>query len=305
MKKFILAALAATTFGVSAQAQDSLQIYGKVRVFGENVKVEGSSADNMLTSDKSRIGIRGTESLGNGLTASFVLETGVDWDAPNGTKLGDRAALVGLSNSFGGVMIGREKHSVSWTVDKFNPFGDSVFGSARNIHAIQGSRVENAVFLHASPVKGVKLNVQHVLDEVGGKSATAGGVDFTYGALAATVSKFDDKVNNESTVVGVRYDLAPQGTTVFAMLSDDKVAGVDSKGKSIGVSQKLSPVLTAQAMYGEKENAAGKVDMKATNLGLTYALSKRTGVHARYIKEDSATAGLDATKFAVGLEHNF
>ena len=305
MKKFILAALAATTFGVSAQAQDSLQIYGKVRVFGENVKVEGSSADNMLTSDKSRIGIRGTESLGNGLTASFVLETGVDWDAPNGTKLGDRAALVGLSNSFGGVMVGREKHSVSWTVDKFNPFGDSVFGSARNIHAIQGSRVENAVFLHASPVKGVKLNVQHVLDEVGGKSATAGGVDFTYGTLAVTVSKFDNKVDNVSTVVGARYDFVPQGTSVFAMYSDDKVTGVDSKGMSVGFMQKLSPVLTAQALYGEKENAAGETVVKATNLGLTYAFSKRTGVHARYIKEDSAMPGLDATKIAVGLEHNF
>ncbi len=305
MKKLIIAALVASTFGVSAYAQDSLQIYGKVRVFGENVKMEGTSADNKLTNDKSRIGIRGSENLGNGLTANFVLETGVEWDSPNGTKLGDRSALVGLSNAFGAVSVGREKHSVSWTVDKYNPFGDSVFGSARSIHAIQGSRVENAVFLSASPVKGVKLNVQHVLDEVGGKSATAGGVDFTYGALAATVSKFDDKVNNESTVVGVRYELAPQGTTVFAMRSDDKVAGVESKGMSFGVVQKLTPVLFAQAMYGEKENAAGKVDMKATNLGLTYVLSKRTGVHARYIKEDSATAGLDATKIAVGLEHNF
>ena len=305
MKKFILAALVASAFGVNAQAQDSLQIYGKVRVFGENVKVDGSPADNMLTNDKSRIGIRGSESLGKGLTASFVLETGVNWDSPEGTKLGDRAALVGLSNNFGGVMVGREKHSVSWTVDKFNPFGDSVFGSARNIHAIQGSRVENAVFLNATPVKGVKLNVQHVLDEVGGKSATAGGVDFTYRDLAVTVSKFNDKVNNESTVVGARYDFAPMGTSVFAMYSDDKVAGVETKGKSVGFMQRLTPVLTAQALYGEKENVAGETVVKATNLGLTYAFSKRTGVHARYIKEDSATPGLDATKLAVGLEHNF
>ena len=305
MKKFILAALVASAFGVNAQAQDSLQIYGKVRVFGENVKVDGSPADNMLTNDKSRIGIRGSESLGKGLTASFVLETGVNWDSPEGTKLGDRAALVGLSNNFGGVMVGREKHSVSWTVDKFNPFGDSVFGSARNIHAIQGSRVENAVFLNATPVKGVKLNVQHVLDEVGGKSATAGGVDFTYRDLAVTVSKFNDKVNNESTVVGARYDFAPMGTSVFAMYSDDKVAGVETKGKSVGFMQRLTPVLTAQALYGEKENVAGETVVKATNLGLTYAFSKRTGVHARYIKEDSVTPGLDATKLAVGLEHNF
>lgn len=305
MKKFILAALVASAFGVNAYAQDSLQIYGKVRVFGENTKVEGSKADNMLTNDKSRIGIKGTEVLGNGLTASFVLETGVDWDSPNGTKLGDRAALVGLSNAFGGVQVGREKHSVSWTVDKFNPFGDSVFGSARSIHAIQGSRVENAVFVNASPVKGVKLNVQHVLDEVGGKSATAGGVDFTYRDLAVTVSKFDDKVNNVSTVVGARYDLVAQGTSLFAMYSDDKVAGVDTKGVSFGVVQRLTPVLTAQVLYGEKDNAAGDTVVKATNLGLTYAFSKRTGVHARYIKEDSATPGLDATKLAVGLEHNF
>ena len=305
MKKLIIAALVASTFGVSAYAQDSLQIYGKVRVFGENVKVESTPADNKLSNDKSRIGIRGSESLGNGLTASFTLETGVNWDSPDATKLGDRTALVGLSNAFGGLAFGREKHSVSWTVDKYNPFGDSVFGSARSIHAIQGSRVENAVFLSALPMKGVKLNVQHVMDENGGKSATAGGVDFTYGALSATVSKFDDKVKSDSTVYGVRYDFVPQGTSVFAMRSDDKVNGVETKGTSVGFSQKLSPVLTAQALYGEKENAAGKIAVKATNLGLTYALSKRTGVHARYIKEDSATVGMDVTKIAVGLEHNF
>jgi len=64
----------------------------------------------------SRIGFKGTEDLGNGLKAVFVLEQG--FDIGNGTaspavgtdkdSTFSRQALVGLSGSFGTVSLGRQ-----------------------------------------------------------------------------------------------------------------------------------------------------------------------------------------------------
>ena len=60
----------------------------------------------------SRFGMRGTEDLGGGLKANFVLEAGVNIDdgssGNGGGNLFSRAAWVGLSGGFGEVRLGRQ-----------------------------------------------------------------------------------------------------------------------------------------------------------------------------------------------------
>jgi predicted porin len=82
---------------------------------------------------------------------------------------------------------------------------------------------------------------------------------------------------------------------VFGLDSEDKVSGVSTTGKSVGVNQAMGAV-TLLAGYGENDT------VKAYNVGASYALSKNTQVHARYVKEDSA---INVQKFGAGLEVNF
>jgi predicted porin len=119
MKKSLLALAALGTFAGAAQAQSSVTLYGIVDagfVFNNN------SAGNQLYSlnsgnlQGSRWGLRGTEDLGGGLKAVFVLENG--FNVMNG-RLGQggdefgRQAFVGLSTSqFGTVTLGRQYDSV-------------------------------------------------------------------------------------------------------------------------------------------------------------------------------------------------
>jgi predicted porin len=119
MKKSLLALAALGTFAGAAQAQSSVTLYGIVDagfVFNNN------SAGNQLYSlnsgnlQGSRWGLRGTEDLGGGLKAVFVLENG--FNGMNG-RLGQggdefgRQAFVGLSTSqFGTVTLGRQYDSV-------------------------------------------------------------------------------------------------------------------------------------------------------------------------------------------------
>lgn len=294
MKKIALATiLAAASLAASAQ----VTVYGKLRAYEESVTVGSASAVTALTNDTSRLGFKGTEALGGGLSANFTIETGVGADAPSATTLGDRTTVVGLSNSLGSVSVGRDKHTIARTLDNYDAMGNVYGSSAATIHAAQGSRLSNALFLSATPVTGLTVNYVNSNSETAGvTNAQAASIEYTRGPISATIANFDNGTTSTSTIYGARVNLAKTGTTVFATYSDDKVAGVTSSGKSIGVNQPLTGSLTALASYGTNDTT------KAFDLGATYSLSKRTMVHARYIKEDAAAT---TTKYALGLEHNF
>ncbi|MDB5960624.1 MAG: hypothetical protein JWP59_1918, partial [Massilia sp.] len=88
-----------------ASAQSNVTIYGIVDtglVHTTNVNAAGSGLTKMPTltgSFPSRLGFRGTEDLGNGLQAFFVLENGLSVDTGNtgqANRLFGRQAQVGL-----------------------------------------------------------------------------------------------------------------------------------------------------------------------------------------------------------------
>ncbi|WP_233803526.1 porin [Paraburkholderia sp. HP33-1] len=125
MKKSLLALAALGAFAGVAHAQSSVTLYGIVDVgINMNTNSGGSHLYNMSSGvlQGSRFGLRGTEDLGGGLKALFVLENG--FDLTNG-KLGQgglmfgRQAYVGLQSDFGTVTLGRQYDSV---VDYVGPF---------------------------------------------------------------------------------------------------------------------------------------------------------------------------------------
>ncbi|MFL9931233.1 porin [Paraburkholderia sp. RL18-103-BIB-C] len=125
MKKSLLALAALGAFAGAAHAQSSVTLYGIIDVgINMNTNAGGSHKYDMSSGvlQGSRFGLRGTEDLGGGLKALFVLENG--FDVTNG-KLGQgglmfgRQAYVGLSSQFGTVTLGRQYDSV---VDYVGPF---------------------------------------------------------------------------------------------------------------------------------------------------------------------------------------
>jgi predicted porin len=293
MKKYalVMALALATTL-----AQADATVYGKARVYQENTKTGTAEGVTALTNDSSRFGIKATEALANGITAGVVLETGYGGDAPAATTLGDRTAVVGLSHKLGSVALGRDKHTIARTLDNYDAMGNAFGSSTAVIHAAQGSRLQNAVFLTAKPVAGLSAMYAIANSEVAGGTteSQASSVEYTVGAVSATAARYTTGTNSYSGIVGARLSLA-SGTKVFGMYSEDKVSGVSTTGKSVGVNQALGAV-TLLAGYGENDT------VKAYNVGASYALSKNTLVHARYVKEDSAT---NVQKFGAGLEVNF
>src|SRR5712691_5423290 len=75
----------------AALAQSQVQIYGTLNADIESVKANGAAGTNFssrsrVTSNSSNIGFRGAEDLGQGLSAFFQVESGVNID--NGTSSG-------------------------------------------------------------------------------------------------------------------------------------------------------------------------------------------------------------------------
>ena len=127
MKKSLIAIAALAAAGAAA-AQSSVTMYGQVNTGYEHSKTD-TTIDGVKTTTKttgfqndrvntSRLGFKGEEALGNGLSATFALE--MVFDAANGefktTKDKDghkiatfnRKATVGLKGAFGEVRIGKD-----------------------------------------------------------------------------------------------------------------------------------------------------------------------------------------------------
>ena len=295
MKKIAISAL---LVGLMGMAQADVGVYGKIREYQESYTLGTASALTRLTNDSSRFGIKASQDVGSGMTVSGVIETGVAMDAPSATTLGDRTAIVSLTNSFGTLSTGRDKHAVTRALDNFDVLENTYGTIVGSIHSAQGSRVQNAVFLTTAPMAGFTGTYQIANSETAGTTnVQAGSINYSVGALSATVAKYDDSVSSASTTAGVKYTIASTGTTLFGLYSDDKVSNVSTTGKSIGVRQTVSPQLALLANYGENSNGTtGKA------VGAAYAMNKALTFHARYSFIDAAS---DVTQYGVGVEYNF
>ncbi|MDQ6916466.1 MAG: porin [Pseudomonadota bacterium] len=107
-----MAGALASPLAVQAQTAN-VTLYGRVNIDLEFVKGEQADGSNptvnRVSSNSSRFGLRGTESLGGGLNAIFQIEQNVSADTGNAasSSLGSRETFAGLQGSWGKVTMGK------------------------------------------------------------------------------------------------------------------------------------------------------------------------------------------------------
>lgn len=109
MKKSLLTIAILSAVSGAAFAQTNVTVYGTFRQAAELIKPSGAPlAENSfrVTDNDSAFGLRGTEDLGNGMSAWFQVESSIAPDlGPGG--LGSRNTAVGLRGGFGEFMLGK------------------------------------------------------------------------------------------------------------------------------------------------------------------------------------------------------
>jgi predicted porin len=303
MKKTAIAAVLAVM--TSAAAAQNVEVYGKMRQYVETDRVGTAQSLTKVSDDTSRLGFRGKEDLGGGLSAFFTVETAVASDAPNSgtTSIGDRTSVFGLETKHWSLGLGRDNHRVTRTILGWDPMKNEFGTMATAIHNTHGARLSNAVFLTVKPATGFAAHYIHSSSEVADvPDAKSYGVDATLGPVEATVAAVDNGAEGDarrfSANAGARMALG-QATTLFAVYSEDEVGSVKTEGKQLGLHYKLTPATTLMGAVGAKQG------MDAYAVGLMYNFSKRTILHAKYLEVAADDAAQDRRRIGVGLEHNF
>jgi len=197
MKKSLLALAALGTFAGVAHAQSSVTLYGIVDAgFAYNNNSGGhklyeTSAGNL---QGDRWGLRGTEDLGGGLKALFVLENGFNAFSGKLGQGGDefgRQAYVGLSSQFGTVTLGRQYDSVVDYTGAFEvgsqwaSFYAAHPGDLDNLN--NSNRVNNSIKYASANYSGITFGGLYSLGGVAGQfnrnQIFSGGVGYSQGPL--------------------------------------------------------------------------------------------------------------------------
>ena len=347
MKKSLLALAVLGAFAGAASAQSSVTVYGIVDA-GFNSTDDGAPAGrtNGIASGNqsaSRIGFKGTEDLGNGLKANFVLESGFNADEPGAFSFGSRISTIGLSGGFGAVNLGKQVAPIKDGYDQIDPFGDG--GKIAPISAVffggamDNGRISNSVKYTSNSYSGFKFGAMYGFGEeagdTGANSTYGIGAGYANGPLnvqfgyhnadaSATDGGLTDPVQIgefKAMFLGATYDFGV--AKLHAAYGDGKVedtiAGTEGKVRNymLGVSAKVGAAGTIMASYSVNDNRT--IDnADAKRLGIMYAhdLSKRTNLYAGYSRtsnddgsrlglSDFAPVGESASVIAVGIRHKF
>lgn len=218
----LLPALLAAAIAAPAAAQTGVTVSGLVDVFAGSLRHAGD-AERKAAVDSggmttSWIGIKGTEDLGGGLKAHFLLTSFIQADDgtqgrfPNDT-LFSRDANVGLSGSFGTVSLGRELAPHFLPTILFNPFGDSYKFAPLILHAdvplfnasgwsnslAADTGWSNSIRYITPEFKGLTANLHYQFGEAAGRKGVNNyGINALYfrGPLAVTAFYHNADVAN-------------------------------------------------------------------------------------------------------------
>jgi predicted porin len=145
------ASLAAATPCALAQ---TVEVYGLVDVAVEYVSRVGASRSGLKRmpsatgSLPSRIGVRGSEDLGDGWRALFILEQGFAPDMGTFTQGGrawGRQALVGFDGPWGSLALGRQYTMLYWSILAADILGTNIYGSGSLDAYVPNARADNAI----------------------------------------------------------------------------------------------------------------------------------------------------------------
>ncbi|WP_342120504.1 porin [Pseudoduganella sp. OTU4001] len=313
MKKTLIS-LAILAVSSTAYAQSSVTIYGIMDAgFVAEHGGKGGNVNKLSAgvANASRIGFRGTEDLGSGLSAVFLLETGIkgdtgELDNTNNT-LFNRQAYVGLSSKTAGTLtLGRQY--TPWYnafVQVGDPFQAGLSGSAKNLFPANGINVRNgnSVVYKSPDINGVTAEAFYGFGEQ--KESSTGrqlGVSLGYqnGPLNARLAY--NHRNNDSVANNVVTDRQGGHNTLLAVNYDFKVAKAyfmygDNKGLN------SSPLPNATAYTAAA--VAASTDNSTWLLGASVPVSAAGSLVASWSSvNDKNAANHDADQYAIGYLHS-
>jgi predicted porin len=342
MKKLLIATAALAMVAGTAQAQSSVTVSGALEAGytskdvqalsgGGTTKQSAITGGHVLTPN---LTISGTEDLGGGLKASFLIQEEFDTSTGNQDVTGSGSTtngrfsqtFVSLNGGFGTVSVGAMNHATRDLGGVYRFFGDigrlaGAANSANNLNnTIQyvSPQFNGFAFSAASSDVGKTMatstvGVPGADTKVDPQQNTSFGISGAVGKLRLAAAREDVKftggANNaaqakmEMLSIGGSYDF---GTFKLGAAMVDQEAtlangtnGGERKAYTINLAAPVTKVITVGASFASYEvtpisGAKPKADVMT--LAAQYSLSKRTNVYGSYqqVKNNGTAKALGA-----------
>ncbi|BCN94035.1 porin [Thiomicrorhabdus immobilis] len=328
MKKNIIAFAIASAVAAPVVMADAPVVYGianmavQANAFATKNLGSGPQSPGLaVNSVASRVGIKGTEDLGNGLKAIYQMEFNIDLSGNDSKQMNARNSFVGLAGGFGTVLMGTHDTPLNDTPLKMSQpkdlFNDGITDNGNVVKVLASGgevRADNVIAYVSPSFAGIKLVAAGVSGTADGKGgaedselADAYSIAAMYGStkkglyLAAAYNGGDGFKDAEEMRLSAQYATGGLVANVMYETQENKGAAVvASAGYKMG---NMMPKIK-WADTSESKNS-GK-DGSVTALGLDYSLGKKTTAYIEYTMFDKDfTKGESVESTAVGLMHKF
>lgn len=338
MNKKLLALAVAAAIAPAAAMADSgnVTIYGQANVSYDLIDFGGingnnNASTNRVSDNASRLGFKGTEDLGNGLSAVWQMEAALSMD-DGSTFAMNRNTYAGLSSkTMGTVIMGRHDTPYKLATRGLDQFGDTL-GDARSI--MGGGYNSVAGTVNQTGLGSFSQGVSTAMNFDGRQSNVLAYISPTWNGFHFAVAHVDageqvaasgDSKANAWSLAGI-YDNGP----LFASLAYERhnlnktattaATDVSESAWKIGAGYKFGggfDVTGAYEKFSDDLNKLGACTAGGDECGGHHAFQLGAGytfgsnkVKLQYVKvdktADASRAGVDdsAKQWSLGIDHN-
>ncbi|MDY6980026.1 MAG: porin [Pseudomonadota bacterium] len=264
---------------------------------------------------RGRLGVKGKEDLGGGLSAVYQFEFQVDTSTGD-VDDGDRVSFVGLNGNFGTIKAGSLKSPYKYFGGvKYDPFVTTSAEARRYGGMTSGQFGHNGFIQNALSYEnnfgGAELWVTYVADERNNRDGDyAAGLKFSgsnYEAFVATASDADQ--DNDETTPDLTYDAMKVGgqfksgphkiSAQYEMTTQETGANdIDGTVLYVNYDMKMGKNIFT-ATYGMQEldlGAGVEPEGTFTRIGVTHKFTKQTRAMLAWSNSNVEISGVDADK---------
>lgn len=265
-----------------AQAQSTVNIYGLLDIGLTRYSSNKSSSGDLNRVDNgiaqgSRLGFKGAEDLGNGLSTVFVLESGLNVDdgtLGQGGLIFGRQAYAGLKQQgVGTLTLGRQYDfmanigaayatgaqsaagSFAWGLH-----ADAADGAVLNDHTFAGDRTNNAVKFESTSYSGLSFGLMYGFGEVAG-----------------------DMQANRTLSARVGYDWGAHSLGAAYTTLNDATGKAAKQIVGLGASTRMVPDLRLYGLLTTVKDVANGLRASTGELGGTYATTPQIDLSLGYL----------------------
>ena len=296
----------------STYATAKLTVYGKANITVNRID-DASESQWELNSNASRLGVKGTYEVSDGLEAIYQMEFEVQIDDgdKDGQTFSQRNIYAGLRGAYGTIIAGKHDSPLKLAQGKIDRFNDQKIGDIKNF--LEGEdRVSNIIMYTTTSYNGLTLTAALVPGENAeeGEDSLADGtsisIKYTHEAFSASISHNSDIDFQDTTRVVAETKLA--GIDIgFLWQNAEKTDGsADEDSALISAQYSLGDGYAIKAQYGQTDYNTDKKDTQIA-LGVDKKLNKNSKIFAYYAQVETQVSNsqTDASSLAMGYELKF